>query len=409
MLALGVLLLHYRSWPGYWHLRVFKPLITLRIRALLFLTYIRLCTLLIRAARALRLPGIPSRPTPPILSLGIPGAKQQFIASIAQKALSEEEGPMSASVVQRWKGWAGLDDCDWNWHLSNSAYAKNFDYARTDFLASFLAPFLADGGAPALGSTEFYFLKEVPIAKRYEIEVRIGGWDDKWLYVYGRYVSRKTAAERRKEKGKAKATDTATPATPTPRERVVPFLNFKPVTASASTASATPIQVKGLGDVKDLSASFTTAADDTDVQSVQSMASVSSASTVELALDEAAALSASSASDVRSPHHRAGTDDDQAEWTVHAIGMASYAFKTRYSRRSVPPALVLAACGFGSGSGPTPTPWDRMQRMRFGGAPDDAQKFWAGGWAEGEAWWDEVAQKWEAGRVRGMAQVQRRA
>lgn len=102
-------------------MRVFRPLVVLRLRAVLFFAYVRVCILLARAARALRLPGIPTRPTPPILALGMPGARQQFSHSLAQRALGAG-GPLDVQTT--WSGRAGLDDCDWNWHLSNSAYAK---------------------------------------------------------------------------------------------------------------------------------------------------------------------------------------------------------------------------------------------------------------------------------------------
>lgn len=154
----------------------------------------------------------------------------------------------------------------------------------------------------------------------------VGTTDGRQMYLVGRFVSRKTSAERRKEKAKAKAA--AAPFTPSPR--AVPFLNFP-----------APAVKKDLGDLKDLSASFTTAADDSDALSV-----ASSASTVELALDEAAALLPSALT---------------AERTTHAVGIARYAFKhaASASRRSIPPALVLATCGFSASPPPLSAVADR--------------------------------------------------
>lgn len=92
---------------------------------------------------------------------------------------------------------ASVDECDFNGHLSNSSYPKNFDYARTDFATNRFIRGGMDGGWTALGGTSFRFLKEIPINKRYSVRCRIHSWDDKWVYVVGEYVSysRKTKSE----------------------------------------------------------------------------------------------------------------------------------------------------------------------------------------------------------------------
>ncbi|EJD49478.1 hypothetical protein AURDEDRAFT_182971 [Auricularia subglabra TFB-10046 SS5] len=408
LVLLALLLSHYRSLPGFWHLRVFRPVLALRLRALAFFSYVRLCILAARAARALRLPGVPPASGPGILALGLPGARQQFMHQLAARAINAPDGPLDASVKTLTTTWASLDDCDWNWHLSNSAYNKNSDYARTDFLFAYLAPYFADGGYVALGQSDFHFVREIGIGQSYTIETRIATWDGKWLYLVGRFLSRKTPAQRRKEKGKGKAlpggTDTP-PSSSTPR--TVPFAVWPPKTlfptptpthSKETTATATMAKKskedKGQ-ELVDMTASFTTAADDLegDVDSI-------------LSPDEAAARSSSTSSPVR---ERTEIVEDDGEWTLHAVGIASYCFKHRGSRRSVPPALVLAGCGFGDGMGESPSPWDRLQRMRHGGAAGDARRFWAGAWAapDAEQFWEPVARRWEEGRVRGMEELRR--
>lgn len=87
---------------------------------------------------------------------------------------------------------------------------------------------------------------------------------------------------------------------------------------------------------------------------------------------------------------------DDAEWTTHAVCVASYVCKHASSRRTLPPALVLAASGFGLGG--TTDAWEKMQDIRYG--PKKAlRKFWSGGWAEGERWWEDLAGVWEAQRA----------
>lgn len=73
------------------------------------------------------------------------------------------------------------DDCDWNGHMSNSCYPKNLDYPRMAFLASRFLRVHFDGGHFALGGCAFTFHSEVPFMAKYEIELTIGGWDEKWL------------------------------------------------------------------------------------------------------------------------------------------------------------------------------------------------------------------------------------
>lgn len=75
---------------------------------------------------------------------------------------------------------ASIDECDFNGHLSNSSYPKNFDFARFDFATNRFIRGGMDGGWTALGGTSFRFLKEIPIGRKYMIRCRVHTWDDKW-------------------------------------------------------------------------------------------------------------------------------------------------------------------------------------------------------------------------------------
>lgn len=73
------------------------------------------------------------------------------------------------------------DDCDWNGHMSNSCYPKNLDHTRMAFLASRFLRMHFDGGQFALGGASFIWHAEVPMMAKYEIEMSVGSWDDKWI------------------------------------------------------------------------------------------------------------------------------------------------------------------------------------------------------------------------------------
>jgi len=120
------------------------------------------------------------------------------------------------------------------------------------------------------------------------------------------------------------------------------------------------------------------------------------------------------------------------DYIVHATATVDYTFAYRSSSATtqpLPPALVIAACGYGHydavksfstsssqtsrspsksrvGSpvatttrlpSTTTTTWDRLQRIRYAGAPDDLERFWSGGWAsEGNGrFWKKEVRGWE--------------
>lgn len=89
------------------------------------------------------------------------------------------EHPMGAKSVRRF--YAGIDDCDYNMHLSNSAYAKNLDYARMTSLIDLMSPHFYPGGWMALGAAHYHFIREIPIFSEYEVQMSIGGFEDKWV------------------------------------------------------------------------------------------------------------------------------------------------------------------------------------------------------------------------------------
>lgn len=63
-------------------------------------------------------------------------------------------------------------------------FAQNFDYSRIDYMAQYLLPYALDGGAPALAHSQFHYLREIPLGRRYEVRTSVAGWDDKRVSAY---------------------------------------------------------------------------------------------------------------------------------------------------------------------------------------------------------------------------------
>ncbi|PGH17671.1 hypothetical protein AJ79_01033 [Helicocarpus griseus UAMH5409] len=95
-----------------------------------------------------------------------------------------------------------LFETDYNMHKSNSTYFSDLDVSRTALVTNLCTPGMeicrreldrqvdANGKkkypgslAVMLGSVYCSFKKEIPPYERYEMQSRISGWDEKWLYV----------------------------------------------------------------------------------------------------------------------------------------------------------------------------------------------------------------------------------
>ncbi|TFY68123.1 hypothetical protein EVJ58_g1217 [Rhodofomes roseus] len=155
--AVLLFLVNARSWPLTWHFRVFRPVMSLRLR-----WYMLQLRLLLKPKQV----------------------KRREKAKWLQELCPVGQDPLE--FVYTWKGWASPDDSDFNLHLSNSCYAKNLDCARLEAALKYFPTLCRAGGWIALGATHFNFLREIPILAPYEIRMRIAGWDSKWQEVQGR-------------------------------------------------------------------------------------------------------------------------------------------------------------------------------------------------------------------------------
>ncbi|KAG9286320.1 hypothetical protein G9A89_014307 [Geosiphon pyriformis] len=81
------------------------------------------------------------------------------------------------------------DDMDINFHMNNSSYLKNLDYARLEFIYTQFGDLLHSGKLfiPNAG-VKAYFKKEISPLAKYNIETRILTWNNKWMFVVSRFA-----------------------------------------------------------------------------------------------------------------------------------------------------------------------------------------------------------------------------
>ena len=166
VLLAAVIVTNIRSTPFAWHVRVLYP----AFKAVL-------------AARK----WWPSR-----------SSSQSLAYAPSRPHLKLERLPLGLDIFQDVSSHnfiATLDECDWNGHLSNSSYSKSLDYTRMAHNSPRFLKMYYDGGWVALGGSGFNFHREIPLLAGYTIRMNIEAWDDKWLYVVGRFVSRGSSKE----------------------------------------------------------------------------------------------------------------------------------------------------------------------------------------------------------------------
>ncbi|KAG1781953.1 hypothetical protein EV702DRAFT_1177068 [Suillus placidus] len=159
-IILVLLLINFRSLPFAWHIRVFLPVLRLRLQ------YYLLRLRILFKPKELR---------------------AKILSDWGEGLCPIGANPFELVTVQH--GCTTVDDADYNGHLSNSSYAKALDAARLKLVLKALPAFARSGGWMALGSTHFHFIQEIPFLRSYEIRLSIGAWDHKWMFVIARYVS----------------------------------------------------------------------------------------------------------------------------------------------------------------------------------------------------------------------------
>ncbi|KAJ6523087.1 hypothetical protein DFH09DRAFT_1421241, partial [Mycena vulgaris] len=98
--------------------------------------------------------------------------------------------------------YAGPNHCDFLFHFSNSSYATALDVANFRFAIATFPNFLRCGGWALLTgvglillythssrtvpikTTHYHFIRKIPMSSSFEMRVRIGAWDDKWVRIH---------------------------------------------------------------------------------------------------------------------------------------------------------------------------------------------------------------------------------
>ncbi|KAJ7469063.1 hypothetical protein FB451DRAFT_1560118 [Mycena latifolia] len=290
----------------------------------------------------------------------------------ALEAFHESRMPVGVHplrAVCTYTSWVSLDDSDFNLHMSNSSYAKALDAVRFRLsLATFPNIFPCGGWVP-LAATHYHFIREIPMLSRYEVRTSIGAWDDKWIWVISRFV--KPASKKSGSSSRTSPSDSNTPA--------------KPLVATLKTPATPLLETPAV----------ITPATDQDHDGV--------------APDEV-----SKALLARAAKESDGKEPDGA--VLYTVCVSQMCFKV--GRRTVPPAVVLAANGFYAGPSsasstststssvpasappapsrgtpiqtnetkpPPPPYWPATRPTRT--SMRTLRAFYAGGWPE-ERWWE---------------------
>ncbi|KAF4585082.1 hypothetical protein EYR40_001918 [Pleurotus pulmonarius] len=342
-----LVLLNIRSFPLAWHVRVFQPVTNLRIKYRLF----RLSLLF----------------------------KSKQLKDKADADWWDSVSPIGCNPLQdtvTYTSWSSIDDSDFNLHLSNSSYAKALDSGRFKAALQWFPQFFRLGGWCPLAATHYHFIREIPMLAPYEVRVRIGAWDDKWMYVICRFVTKPKSKSK-----KPTATPPAAPAT-TGDGFISAHALHTPAYDSDLNTSVSPTPIPS-----------------------STVHPPPSANTLDKLL-----------------HNQQHTEEADGA-VLHTVSISQICFK--HGRITVPPALVLAINGFSaspqrsaspssmetssvvnislpdSGSPQTtaysranpPPHWDTVRQMMYvsrGGHPKKMQALMKGAWKEVEQekrWW----------------------
>ncbi|THU91343.1 hypothetical protein K435DRAFT_759363 [Dendrothele bispora CBS 962.96] len=276
----ALLVANARALPFVWHVRVFRPLIYVRFEQLSIMAK---CMFSSKKTK-LRV-------------------MEEWIESISPIGQS----PLGPVVV--YKSFASFDECDYNLHLSNSSYAKALDGARFKLARELFTQFLRVGGHMPLAATHFHFIKEIPVLNPYEVRVSVGSWDEKWVYILCRFVTKKKPGQKKSSPKDKTGVKNGSPSTPS-------MFDHAPVSDSGTpslSSTGTPNPTITINTSSPIPSSSQTDPE----QTIRTLTS-------KLALSSQQA-------------------EDEEGYTLHTVTVSLMCFKI--GRITVPPNLVMAASG----------------------------------------------------------------
>ncbi|KIJ10134.1 hypothetical protein PAXINDRAFT_119631 [Paxillus involutus ATCC 200175] len=193
--------------PLLWHVRVFLPLAIVRCKYhFSFYKY--------------------------ILSFKPAAARHHAAVNELESLCPVGANPFTFTV--HYKSWASPDDCDFLGHLSNSSYAKVSTPSEYMALRTSSANSQARDVLISQFASHYQFLHEIPLFTRYEINLSIGAWDQKWIYLVCRFTSHS------KNKRKMKTKQNTSPMLPIDSSASRGIQILTPITPSDSESSDPP-------------------------------------------------------------------------------------------------------------------------------------------------------------------------
>ncbi|WP_417782111.1 thioesterase family protein [Terasakiella pusilla] len=83
-------------------------------------------------------------------------------------------------------------DLDFNLHKNNGRYLTTMDIGRMDlaFRAGLHKPMFKYKWMPLLGSSTIRYFKSLRPFQKFNLETRIVGWDDKWVFMEQKFISK---------------------------------------------------------------------------------------------------------------------------------------------------------------------------------------------------------------------------
>ncbi|KIY50302.1 hypothetical protein FISHEDRAFT_39431, partial [Fistulina hepatica ATCC 64428] len=297
-----------------------------------------------------------------------PTAKVQLEDDFFMEGAPIGADPFTATVPLSTR--AHIAKSDYNHHLSNSSYAQDCDCARFKTYWQFFKQFARAGGWMPLAGTHYQFIREIPMFATYEVRTLLGAWDEKWIYIVSRFVSRSTKG-RKERKALPASMTTSTHDSKEPTATI----NLIHTPANVDTESPSPVP------------SGATSPEET----ARSLRAVS-----------------------------AGLGEEKDGSILHAVTVSQMCYKI--GRITIPPAIVLAISGFCDApaeGGPRysvshpPPYWPEVLNLTqksLGGGPKVLHDFLVGGWRnvpECDRWWEQaMSGKIEEQRRANLAQLE---
>ncbi|KAL7411196.1 hypothetical protein BDY24DRAFT_397022 [Mrakia frigida] len=136
------------------------------------------------------------------------GLKARIYGPVAHLRTKKVIGASPYDLVSTKHAYAGFDSIDYYKHLSNSHYAKTLDSLRMKISMELFSAHFVMGGWIGVGETHYLFLKEVEPFTHYEIEMKVSGFNEKWMFFTATFLTTP------KKSKKTRASPPGTPAYP---------------------------------------------------------------------------------------------------------------------------------------------------------------------------------------------------